>query len=173
MSKLVIGFSKSKVSFPIIGTLISWFQKGRYSHTYLKIWNEYREKWVVIDATSHGVRVGTIDEFLRRNRPVKEYTFDLTNTLADQFLWWGLEESRKSYSMLEVIGNLFQLTFNLKKNPFGQGKEYLRCNELVALAIEEVLGVVIDEDLDNIDLIWLDQFLEDYAKGLPGVKWQK
>lgn len=159
---IVIGFSKSKLPFPIIGWLIQWAQLGRYSHCYLKVWNHYREKWVVIDATGHGVRVGSEEEWLKSNRPVKEYKLQGTPDQAANLLWWGIDRGRQEYPKKEVLGNLFQIIFRLKKNPFRQGSNVPKCNELCALAIEEVLGIEIEQNLDDIDLIWLDNFLQEH-----------
>lgn len=161
MTEIKIGFSKSKIKFPIIGRIIEFMQKGRYSHTYIRLWNEYRKKWIVIDATAHGVRVGDMDEFLDKNRPVKEYTFEVSESVAESLLWWGLDHARQEYSTKEILGNFIQIIFRLKKNPFRQGPKYQRCNELVGMALEEILGINIDKNLDDIDLVWLDNFLEE------------
>jgi len=164
MSMVEIGFSKSRKSFPIVGWLIQWMQLGRYSHTWCKLY--YRGQWWAIDATAHTVRVMPWERFLEDHRPVKVYRLSELQVDAEKLFWWGMKRSGQPYSKLEIIGNLFQIVlrwFGVHiKNPFGQGDRYQRCNELVAVALEEVFGHLIEEDLDSIDLIWLDNYLQEF-----------
>lgn len=164
-----IGFSLSTLKMPILGNLIQLLQKGRYSHSFVAVYVKSRGLYV-IDATAHGVRVRTMEMFLKENRVVKKYYIEkCSDEMSYNMLFWGLEKSGLKYPKLEILGNLIQLlTWRLFKkvikNPFGMGQNYPRCNELCAMALKEFTGIEIDRDLDSIDLIYLDEFLEKHLE---------
>lgn len=164
------GFSKSKKFFPIIGWLISAFQKNLASHTFVRVTIPSLGLVVVIDATSHTVRVRPWEDFLKENRMVKAYGAQITADKAMQILVWGISKSGEKYPMLEIAGNLIQqivriLSFEKLeiRNPFGQGKLRPRCNELSLLAFKDLFGMYVPPDLDSLDLLYLD----DYIKQVP------
>lgn len=161
-----IGFSKSTKGFPILGRAIEALQGGRYSHCFIAVHIKGHGHFV-IDATGSGVRVRSMEMFLKENRIVKKYKLPNCSQENNMNLFfWGLNKSGQKYPMIEVVGNLYQLiVWNLfkkvVKNPFGKGDNFPRCNELVAQGLKEVFDHDIKEDLDSIDLIWLDDYLRD------------
>lgn len=166
-----VGFSKSTLKFPILGWIIMALQKWRYSHSFIAIYIEQFERWYVIDATGHGVRVRSMERFLEENQIVKSYKLNGSIEKNMKMLEWGLDKSGLKYPKIEIIGNLIQLlSWNLFKkiisNPFGQGENRPRCNELCAQALVEFENIQIEKDLDSIDLIWLDNLMEKNLKCL-------
>ena len=153
-----IGFSVSTLRFPILGWLIMAMQKWRYSHSFVMVFVPEFKHWYIIDATAYGVRVREMETFLTENKIVKKYAVKSDDSKSKLMLQWGLHKSGLKYPKIEVFGNLIQLLFykiskKVIKNPFGQGPDKPRCNELVAQFVEQFTGLKIPMDLDSIDLL--------------------
>lgn len=167
MTEVLFGFSKSRKGLAIFGWLISFFQRNKYSHTFIRLWIPNQSLYVVIDATSHGVRVRHWNQFKEESEMVCAYTAAIDEAKALRLFWWAIERTGQPYPLFEILGNAIQIivktiSFNkiIISNPFREGSKKPRCNELVALALMEVFSVHISDDLDSVDLIWLEQFIK-------------
>jgi hypothetical protein len=155
-----IGFSVSNQKFPIIGRLIQLLQRNKFSHTWMAIYLRSVQRWFVIDATAKGVKIHTMENFQRNHRLVKKYALEVTEDQKKSIMLTAIEKSYVHYSVLEIIGNLIQLVTGIRKNIFGQGIHFTRCNELIGEILRDNLGHNIEEDLDGTDLLWLDEYLK-------------
>lgn len=156
MDSFIIGFSASELKWPIVSWLIRLIQGTKFSHSYLKLYLEKYGRWIIIDATSKGVRFRNVTEFYTENREREAYLIYTSEEKIDALFDWGLNRLGEHYSYKEVFGNLIQAIFKFFgkkiKNPFGQGGKVLRCNELVLLALKEVFEIEIGLDIDSADL---------------------
>lgn len=154
-----IGFSVSLHRFPIVGKLIQLLQKNKFSHCFFAVYVRSVGKWFAIDATAYGVKIHELSNFQKHHRLVKKYPIHLTEEQKKAALLLAINHSYVQYSKLEILGNLIQMMFNLKRNPLGQGKNYTRCNELCGEILRDIAHLKIPKNLDGTDLIWLDEYL--------------
>jgi hypothetical protein len=155
-----IGFSVSKLRFPILGKLIQLLQRNKFSHTWIAFYLRSSQKWLVIDATSSGVKIHDMENFKKHHKMVKKYVIEATEDQKRAMLLYAINQSYTKYSIIELLGNVVQMIFGLKNNPVGQGKRFTRCNELVGEILKEVFHHDIPISLDNTDLLWLDEYLK-------------
>lgn len=154
--KAFIGFSKSP---KIFGRLISFFQRGKYSHAFIAF--EHNGKWVVVDSTIKGIKIHLEENFAKHHVIVRRYYLESSYEKSSAILKMAVEKSFHKYPIAEIIGNFFQLIlkpFGIKlKNIFGLGENYPRCHELVAIILRDIYEWKIDDNLDSTDLIWLEE----------------
>lgn len=136
--------------FPIFAWGVQLFERTRYSHVRIRWMNSVNSPRIY---EASGSRVSLIGKYAAAQMPVKiyhSYTFELDE---DQYkdLIKLLDYSHLHYGVWQIVGIAIARIFNLKKNPLSSGKDTLVCSELVALFLNEVIGLNIPKE--QFDLI--------------------
>ena len=166
-----IAFTRTRLKFGFFGKAIAFFQGG-ISHSAIVFHLANRTQWYVVDSTTKGVRIHTLEKFIKYHYIVTSYEVLATDEQKQGILELAIKKSYQTYPILEVIGNGLQIVLSLVsfnkiniKNILSQGRNYPRCNELIAIILCEVFSYKIDADFDDIDLVWLERYL----KGIKNV----
>ena len=155
MSKVYIGFSKSRVGLPIIAWLIMLCERVPFSHAYIRIRSESLDRDMIYQATGSGVYFVGLPAFELHSKIVEEYAFEVSDQARKKMLQWAIDTSGKPYGRLQLLGlglkRLCSLVGIRIGNPFKSGSGAYICTELAARATEE-LGIPFGIDLDEVGL---------------------
>lgn len=144
---LIVGFSKS-IGIKPFSWLIRLFEKTKYSHTYLKISNNYFSDFDIYQA-SKGMVNHTIEKnFSEENTVVAEFSIPVDLEKKKSILNYARHKLGKPYSMITVLGIFFS-KLGIKSSKFYDGDKSYICSELVARALKDS-GLLPDEV--NIDV---------------------
>lgn len=140
MTEIIIGFSKSKKFFPIVGWLIQLVQGTPFSHVYMKRESKYGE--YVYHAHGSGVGFSSINWFLVQNQPVAEFTIQISQEAKDKILNRAIELCGRPYSQKDILGILLAQWFNTKSNLLSDGEYAFVCSGLIVELLHEG-GIVL------------------------------
>lgn len=148
MRPIIIGFSRSKLKFPIYSLLIQAFEGTDYSHVYLK-WRTNSGVWVVYEASGRAVKFVSHDVFDERSEVVSEFTTYIDDHQYNRMLEFCFRNAGRDYGILQAIGIGLARILNLDYNPLSRGKSHQICSETVLYFLKEVLGleVSLKEDM--------------------------
>lgn len=136
--------------FPFFSWAIRAFECTKYSHVRIKWVNSVGKTLIYEASGSHVKLIGT---YAAEQNPVHvhyTHSFDLTNEQYRKLI--GLfDYANVDYGVWQIFGIAFARMFGLKKNPFSSGKSSMVCSELVALFLNDVLGMDIPQE--EFDLI--------------------
>lgn len=92
-----------------------------------------------------------LDHFKNHAETLYEFEVDIDEDKYKQFMRWAITTSGADYSIKQPLGILLIKLFNLRRNPFDNGRCAWVCSELVGFFLLEFAGVYIsDETLDVI-----------------------
>ncbi len=168
MQKIIFGFSKHK-GFAPMSWLIMLCERTEYSHAFIKIPLDNVKRDLIYQATGKGVYFIGKDLFKEHNIIVKEFEFEVSNESRRQLLQYAIDNSGKSYSLIQLIGllckrlcrKLFKRTIN---NPIKDKRNSFICTEIAAAGLKE-LGFPVEDDLDSIGLRELGEIIPKLKKG--------
>lgn len=157
---ITIGFSRPKGKlFPLFSWLIRLFEGVNYSHVFLK-WTSNAGPTVVYEASGARVRFMNASIFNKSVTVVHEYKFIISPADYRKLIKFTMTNVGTNYGMLQVFGMALTRLFNLKKNPFGDGKSSQVCSETVAYFLQDVLGYEILFDKEVAGPRLLREFIE-------------
>lgn len=158
-----VGFSRPKHRFfPIFSWLIRTVQKTEYSHTYVS-WVSSKSCIPIVYEAS-----GTMVHFVSRRlfdehvETIHEYELDITDEHYKELIKFCLINAGVSYGIRQVFGMVLVKLFNLKKNPFSDGKKSQVCSELVGYILNDALSANLTLDLDIAGPKEIKDFLDTY-----------
>lgn len=155
MAKITIGFSKSKVGFPVIAWLIMLCERVPFSHAYVKVHSDSLDRDLIYQATGSGVYFVGLPAFQLHSQTVEEYSLEVSDAAKKKMLQWAVDTSGKPYGRLQLAGIGLKRVCSLVGikigNPFKTGSGAYICTELAAQATEE-LGIPFGVDLDEVGL---------------------
>ncbi len=154
--KLVIGFSTKDKS--LFSKAIRWGEDTPYSHVYIRR-ESNRVGEYVYQASGTAVNFMGIDNFLKKNRIIEEYEFEIPSENINELLRFFIKNAGKPYSLKQV----WKLSWVVLQRKMGLNPKLKRvddedayvCSELAALIlikflkqdIKGVLDMVMPKDL--------------------------
>lgn len=152
------------VKFPLnaLSKAIMGFQKTNYSHYAISYY--HRGQRYFVHATLPVTKQWPEKDFLKVYTLKKTYICDLTGQ-KHAFMFWVAENLGKLYPFMQLVGIALRMLKFISKNPFGGGKAYLICNELVIIFLNKFYGAKI-KDIDSLDLNDTERLLN----GIPDIR---
>jgi len=156
MCGIYIGFSKPKdEGFPILSWLIRWIEKRPYSHTYVKYYDPWLDKYMVYEARGFTVHLISEHKFLEDCEIVEEFRLEFEDEeIKKQILRRAFDTIEAKYAILQLFGigivKLFKNFGKIIQNPFVNKSHAYICSEVVADILVNVLNVEITQDLQSI-----------------------
>ena len=147
--KIYIGFSKPKNhKFPIFSWLIRLFERTRYSHVYIRWYDEKSDSSICFEASGRSVKFICKEVFEERINPIHEFEITIDENDYFNLQHFAFNNSGKDYGVKQVFGILLVRLFGLRKNPFASGQKSWVCSELAGTVLSKVLDVDTGLDLD-------------------------
>jgi len=154
----------------IFSSLIKYFQKTKYSHIRLR-WTNSTGREVIYEASGTEIKfLGTIAQKQRSNKILKTYKIELNRDEYRSLIDVCMELAGIKYGKNQVVGILLVNLFNLKTNPFSDGRKSQVCSELVARILEKVKNYHIAYDLDIAGPREIDLTLEELSSDFEEVE---
>lgn len=147
--QIIIGFSTTKN--PLSG-MIRVIEKIPYSHTYIKFYSSKFKRDIVYHASKFGIQMLGSKRFGQHVKVIEEYTLEVSEDAYENMISYCIDFAGYPYAYLQLIGMLFVKLFRLKKNPFGNGRTALVCNEFAADVLKSGNIVTINKDLEVLGL---------------------
>ena len=148
--KISIGFSYNNSS--IVSHIIKLFLSSHFSHVYIKF-HHFNERNLIFQASQLSVNLQNEVNFLKHNTVVKEFTFDVDDTLGLYMISSAFNKLGQGYSLMQLLGFIpvyLLSSIGIKiKNPFSDGRSNYICSELVGEFMNDYLNASF-EDLDLI-----------------------
>jgi len=155
--KIYIGFSKPS-EFSAFASLIEFVESRGYDHVYVRVQEPISNRWMIFQASGLAVNLISAQNFIHTKVSLKEYEIECTDAQY-KAVWDFINTSLGlPYSLIEDLGILLMKIFRLKNQPFNKGMSAWFCSKLGA-QICEILGIVIPEDVADIDPSALDLIL--------------
>lgn len=156
MKKITFGFSTTE--WPL-SKAIRFLQKLPFSHSYVQ-YRTTSEQELIYEAAGTNTHLVNKKNFDTHNVIVEEYEIEVEDHIFHQVKSYIEFDIGVSYGWGEIVGLLIMivlrfLSFNLIKidNPFpSDGKV---CSSASAEIYVKFLGGALDEEYDDIDLIWM------------------
>lgn len=141
MKTITIGFSKHK-GFAPGSSLIRWYTKRPFSHTYFRFKDETYTDDTIFHAVGKGLIYISSTNFLRDNEVVQEFSLKVNEEMFKIILNVCHQKAGKKYGYKQNLGILLvrqlnKLGFALDKNPLDDG---INCSELMFYLLSEVHG---------------------------------
>lgn len=152
------------VKFPInaLSEVIMGFQKTNYSHYAISY--HYLGQRYFIHSTLPVTKQWSEKDFLAVYTLKKSFTCDLTGH-QDAFMFFMADNLGKLYPFMQLVGIALRMLKFISKNPFGGGKAYLICNELVIIFLNKFYDANI-KDIDSLDLNDTERLIN----GIPDIR---
>lgn len=152
MDKLTIGFSTPK-KWNLFSATIRWGEETPYSHVYIRR-KSSRVGEYVYQASGTAVNFMGIDNFLKKNKIIKEYEFEISEENMMSLIRFFIKTSGRPYSFKQIL----KLSWIVMQRKFGldpklervDGEDAYICSELAALILVKFLGLPIEGVLDMV-----------------------
>lgn len=160
MNAFIVGFSKPKSKLAFFSHLIRLCEKTKFSHAYVKVYSTKYDRWLVYQASGSMVNFMNVEEFEKKNISIEEYPINIDEKTRTEIMQFAIDNVGKPYALAEVFGILFYRLTGLR-NPFAKGRNAYKCTELLAAILINVFGLNIKENLDNIGLNKVREYVID------------
>lgn len=172
MEKIIIGFSRPKSGFQPFSWLIRGVNRTPYSHTYIKYYNSFADRWTIYQAS--GTKVNYIGETRFNDVEVicGEFEIDITLDTKKKTVQYAIDMVGTPYGVKHIIGIgavMIARLFGKKiKNPLYDGNATMVCSELVTDILTEILKQ--GDGLDPETAMPVDVFNFLVVKGYKNLK---
>jgi hypothetical protein len=140
MTKLYVGFSKSKKKFPIFSWIVQLYERKPYSHIYLRL--DTKNKFTsdkFLHAAEGKVQNMSGTQFHKRNEIVYEYSIAVDPNLYRLIINALHEASGDDYGFMQNIGivlaDFLELFGKKIKNPWQKG---FNCSEFAMYILKKI-----------------------------------
>lgn len=170
MRKLYIGLSRPKNNpFPILSWIIRLLERSDSSHSYLRWRAETFDRNLTYEASGTMVHFIGVERWIEKVEIRDEYEIELSDESWKELMQFCIDQAGTPYAVLELFGIAARLILSkfgikLRKNPFGDGKASMKCTELVAHALVEIMNCESPEDLDMVGVRDVKDMLNKLAK---------
>lgn len=142
MDSIIIGFSRPKSFFEPFSWLIRLIDRSQFSHTYIKYYDNYANRWVIFQAS--GLTVNYIGQTLFNSKEIlcAEFTIPITSAQKLTTIQYAIDTLGTPYGMKHILGIVLVKFANLfgKRiaNPFDESGTMV-CSELVAYMLNQII----------------------------------
>lgn len=152
MDKLIIGFSTAK-KWNLFSAAIRWGEGTKFSHVYIRK-KSSRVGEYVYQASGTAVNFMGIGNFLKKNKIIEEYEFEVESDQMTELIRFFIQTSGRPYSIKQICKLawiVLQRKVGLKpKLKRVDGEDAFICSELTALILVKFLGMKIKGVLDMV-----------------------
>ncbi len=149
MNNIVIGFSTPK-SFNVFSTLIRLVDGSKFSHAYIRIFDDYAKRWIIYQASGLVVNCISASEFDLTEKVCSEFEVPISDTNRLQAIQFSIDMLGKPYGVKTIIGiclvKLAGIFRKRIKNIFSDGEKSLVCSKFCSLIIDHF--VLESDDID-------------------------
>jgi hypothetical protein len=169
MRKIIVGFSRPKKFLKPFSWAIRLIERTPYSHVYIRSRSENLGVDIVYQASGLQVNFMGLQRFRDHAVTLAEFEFEMPDEMYKNFMRWAITNSGADYSMKQPLGILLIKLFNLRDNPFANGRSAWVCSELVGFVFDAFLGVKIDPKvLDIIGPKGIFKLCEEHGRRIGG-----
>lgn len=163
--RIVVGFSRPKGGFKPFSWAIRLFEGTPYSHVYIRMHSESLGVDLIYQASGSQVNFMGVDNFTANALVLYEFELFINDDQYKRFMRWAVINSGAPYSLKQPLGILLVTLFNLKVNPFANGRFAWVCSEIVGFFFESFFGLKIDErQLETIGPRGIFEICDKFAK---------
>lgn len=151
MRRVIVGFSRPKAWLKPFSWAIRLVERTPYSHVYIRTRADALGVDLIYQASGVQLNFMGLEHFKENALILYEFEGYLPDEKYREFMRWAITNSGASYSSKQPLGILAIKLFNLKKNPFANGRYAWVCSELVGFLLSSFFNLKIDEkELDTI-----------------------
>lgn len=165
-TKIIIGFSKPKKKYAIMSSLIRFFEKTPYSHTYIAFYSYKYHRWMIYQASRGMVNFMSSTVFEEQNEVIEKFSIPITEETKTELIQYAIDRMGKPYSKKTILC-LFLNYLGIKLPKLLDGEKGYICSELVARSLKDNLDWDIKLNVDSITPKQIyeivSQRLEDYS----------
>lgn len=159
MEKIIIGFSKPWTFKPYAWLIMTGLNIP-YSHTYIKMYSEKYQRWLIYQASGTMVNFMNMETFKEHAQVIEEFELEISPEIRSKVMQFAIDNCGKDYGIKEVFGLMIVRTYEIFgktiKNPFADGKTTYVCSGLVSEILKDCLNEKLPKDPD--DMTPLDTF---------------
>jgi hypothetical protein len=123
--------------------LIRLVECTSYSHVYLS-WQSSSGPEIAYEAAGSKIRFLNKEIFDKQAETLHTFTYELSRDEYRQLIKFCMTNVGIDYGNLQIVGMALVRIFNLKKNPFSDGRASQVCSETVAYFLQDILKKEID-----------------------------
>lgn len=152
---ILIGFATPMSPCAFIAFAIRLIEETPYSHTYIKIWSDSANDYIVYQENFAGLSVMNGSIFNAKEKIFSEYKIEVTEEQLFEIIRFCHKNFGLPYGTKQIMGMLWarslrQLGCPNAKNPFADGPKTMVCSELVGTVLG-MIGKQIDPELLEIE----------------------
>lgn len=144
MSQLHLGFSRPNKWKPFAWLIMKAYGIP-YSHSYIKIYSEKYDRFLIYQASGTIVNFMNIETFNEEARVVHETTLDIPQEQMYNIMKFAIDNCGKPYAIKEIFGiawvRLNQWLRREITNPFSDDNKTLFCSELTSIVLRDCLNI--------------------------------
>lgn len=168
MDSIIIGFSRPSGWFEPFSWLIRLGTWSQFSHTYLKYYNSYADRWEVFQAS--GLKVNFMGQVMFDGMESihAEFEIPISDPIKLKTIQYAIDKVGSPYAIGQIFGFIWILIVRLfgkqVKNPlFNDGSFF--CSELIT----DILNEINETDLDCSNMTPKDVYNYLVSKGYKSI----
>lgn len=150
---MVVGFSRPR-KFKMFSWIIMKGYSIPYSHTYIKMYSNTYQRWLVYQASSTMVNFMNIETFNEEAQSVYEAQIEVSQETGFKVMQFAIDNCGKPYGIKGVFGyawvRIKEIFGRKEENPLTDGNASFVCSELVAEILKECLGAELSKSPENM-----------------------
>lgn len=159
MKTVVVGFSKPRKWKPFSWLIMTGFRIP-YSHTYIRLYSNSYNRFLIYQASSSMVNFMNVETFDEEAEVVREFDVQMDDETYLTMVRFAIDNSGKAYGVKECFGlayvRIMELFGKTVKNPYADGDKTWVCSALISEILRDYAGQVLAKDPD--DMTPLDVF---------------
>lgn len=162
-NQIIFGFSRPK-KFKPFAWLIMKSYGIPYSHSYIKIFSEKYDRYLIYQASSTMVNFMNMETFNEEALVVSETQVKVTQDQRSKIIQFAIDNCGKPYGVKDIIGlawvKLNSWVGREVKNPLSDKDSTLICSELTSIVLRDCLNIVLPKDPDDMTPLDVYQLLD-------------
>lgn len=153
MGQITFGFSRPKTWKPFAALIMAAYGIP-YSHSYVKIYSEKYNRFLIYQASSTMVNFMNMETFNEEALVVHETQIEVSEEQRSEIIRFAIDTCGKPYGVKEIFGmawvRINELFGREVKNPYSDQDKTLVCSELTAIVLRDCLNIQLPKDPDDM-----------------------
>lgn len=167
METITFGFSKPKTWKPFAWLIMTAYSIP-YSHSYIKIYSDKYDRWIIYQASSTMVNFMNMETFNEEAQVFQEFEIPVVPDQRSKIMQFAIDSCGKPYGVKEIFGMAWVRINELCKrniqNPFSDKDRTLVCSELTSIILRDCLGIVLPKNSDDMTPLDVHVLIESIIK---------
>jgi hypothetical protein len=152
MDSIFFGFSTPKSSNPF-SWLIRIVDKSKFSHAYIRIFDDYSQRWIIYQASGIVVNCIGVKQFNSIENICVEFEIPISIDKKIKTVQFAIDLLGTPYGIKTILGigivKLAHIFGKRIENPFADGNKSMVCSKLTACILDEIIigSKVIDPEV--------------------------